>query len=80
MSAFNYLNDVQAYEALENERTQTQLDPAYQAWVQELHISQSYVEPEGTIRARLLNEQYDFSNATTKSPILNFLKIKGIWS
>lgn len=80
MSTFNYLNDVQAYEALENERTQTQLDPNYQAWVQELHISQSYVEPEGTIRARLLNEQYDFSNATTKSPILNFLKIKGIWS
>ena len=80
MSTFNYLNDVQAYEALEQERTQTQLDPNYQKWVQELHISQSYVEPEGAIRARLLNEQYDFSNATTKSPILNFLKIKGIWS
>jgi len=80
MSTFNNFNDVQAYEALENERTQTQLDPAYQQWVQELHISQSYVEPEGTIRARLLNEQYDFSNATTKSSFLNFLKIKGIWS
>lgn len=80
MSTFNYLNDVQAYEALESERTQTQLDPNYQQWVKELHISQSYVEPEGTIRARLLNEQYDFSSATTKSPILNFLKIKGIWS
>jgi hypothetical protein len=80
MSTFNYLNDVQAFEQLEAERTQTQLDPNYQKWVEELHISQSYVEPEGTIRARLLNEQYDFSNATTKSPILNFLKIKGIWS
>ena len=80
MSTFNYLNDVQAHEALESERTKTQLDPNYQAWVKELNISQSYVEPEGTIRARLLNEQYDFSNATTKSPILNFLKIKGIWS
>jgi hypothetical protein len=80
MSTFNNFNDVQAYEALEKERTQTQLDPAYQQWVQELHISQSYVEPEGTIRARLLNEQYDFSNATTKSSFLNFLKIKGIWS
>jgi hypothetical protein len=80
MSTFNYLNDVQAYEALESERTQTQLDPSYQAWVQELHISQSYVEPEGAIRAKFLNEQYDFSNQTTKSSILNFLKIKGIWS
>jgi len=77
---YNNYNDIQAYEALENERTKTQLDPAYQQWVQELHISQSYVEPEGTIRARLLNEQYDFSNATTKSSFLNFLKIKGIWS
>ena len=77
---YNNYNDVQAYEQLETERTQTMLDPKYQSWVKELNISQSYVEPEGTIRARLLNEQYDFSNATTKSPILNFLKIKGIWS
>ena len=80
MSTFNYLNDVQAYEALENERLTTSLDPKYQAWVKELKISQSYVEPEGAIRAKLLNEQYDFSSGTTKSPFLNFLKIKGIWS
>jgi hypothetical protein len=48
--------------------------------VAELHISQSYVEPEGTIKAKYLNDQYDFSTDTPKSGFLNFLKIKGIWS
>jgi hypothetical protein len=80
MSRYNYFNDVQAYEALEEKRARIQMDPAYQQWVQELKISQSYVEPEGAIRAKLLNEQYDFSSKTTKSPILNFLKLKGLWS
>ena len=80
MSTFNYLNDVQAYEALESERNQTMLDPNYQQWVAELNISQSYVEPEGAIRAKQLNDQYDFSTTSPKSGFLNFLKIKGIWS
>ena len=80
MSRYNYFNDVQAYEALEEKRAKIQMNPAYQQWVQELKISQSYVEPEGAIRAKLLNEQYDFSSKTTKSPILNFLKLKGLWS
>ncbi len=77
---YNNYNDVQAYEALENERLQTALDPKYQQWVKELNISQSYVEPDGFIRAKELNSQYDYSNNSSKSPILNFLKIKGIWS
>ena len=80
MSRYNYFNDVQAYEQLEAKRAQIALDPAYQAWVQELHISQSYVEPEGAIRAAHLNSQYDFSNQSSKSSFLNFLKVKGIWS
>ncbi len=77
---YNNYNDVQAFEALERERTQTQLDPKYQQWVSELHISQSYVDPEGTIRAKQLNDQYDFSTVSPKSSFLNFLKLKGIWS
>ncbi len=80
MSQYNYYNDVQAYERLESERAKTQLDPQYQQWVEELHISQSYVEPEGAIRAKLLNDQYDFSTTSPKSSFLNFLKLKGIWS
>lgn len=79
MSRYNYFNDVQAYEQLEAKRSQIQMDPAYQKWVQELHISQSYVEPEGFIRAKLINEQYDYTNRK-ESSFLNFLKIKGIWS
>ena len=79
-TTYNNYNDVQAYEALEETRTATMLDPHYQQWVAELNISQSYVEPEGAIRAKLLNEQYDFSRKTTTSPILNLLKRKGLWS
>lgn len=80
MSNYNYTNDIQAYEGLERRRETIMLDPQYQQWVSELNVSRSYVEPEGAIRAKLLNEQYDFSTRTTKSPFLNFLKLKGIWS
>lgn len=79
-TTYNNYNDVQAYEALEEVRTATILDPEYQQWVAELNISQSYVDPEGTIKAKYLNDQYSFSTSEPKSPILNFLKIKGIWS
>jgi len=79
-TTYNNYNDVQAYEALEERRTATMLDPQYQQWVAELNISQSYVDPEGTIKAKYLNDQYSFSTSETKSSILNFLKVKGIWS
>ena len=79
-TTYNNPNDVQAYEALEERRTATMLDPQYQQWVKELHISQSYVDPEGTIKAKYLNDQYSFSTSEPKSSILNFLKVKGIWS
>ena len=79
-TTYNNYNDVQAYEALEEVRTATILDPGYQQWVAELNISQSYVDPEGTIKAKYLNDQYSFSTSEPKSSILNFLKIKGIWS
>ena len=79
-TTYNNYNDVQAYEALEERRTATMLDPHYQQWVAELNISQSYVDPEGTIKAKYLNDQYSFSTSEPKSSILNFLKIKGIWS
>ena len=79
-TTYNNYNDVQAYEALEERRTATMLDPKYQQWVAELNISQSYVDPEGTIKAKYLNDQYSFSTSEPKSPILNFLKLKGIWS
>jgi len=79
-TTYNNYNDVQAYNALETERIATMLDPEYQQWVKELHISQSYVDPEGTIKAKYLNDQYDFTTDSSKSGFLNFLKTKGIWS
>lgn len=79
-TTYNNYNDAQAYEALEERRTATMLDPKYQQWVAELNISQSYVDPEGTIKAKYLNDQYSFSTSEPKSSILNFLKVKGIWS
>jgi hypothetical protein len=80
MSTIKQFDDVQAYEELQKRREQTMLDPKYQQWVQELHISQSYVEPSGFIKAKELNSQYDYSGTTSKSSILNLLNIKGLWS
>lgn len=79
-TTYNNYNDVQAFEALENERTTTMLDPEYQQWKAELKVSQSYVDPESTIKAKYLTDQYDFSTTSPKSSFLNFLKVKGIWS
>ena len=79
MSTYNTYNDIQAYEALEKRRAEIQLDPQYQQWVRDLRVSQSYVEPSSYIKARELNNQYDYSNSVSKSSFLNFLKIKGIW-
>jgi hypothetical protein len=80
MSTIKQFDDVQAYEELQKRREQTMLDPKYQQWVQELHISQSYVEPSGFIKAKELNSQYDYSGSSSKSSILNLLNIKRIWS
>jgi hypothetical protein len=80
MNAIQQFDDVQAYEELQRKRELTMLDPKYQQWVQELHISQSYVEPSGFIKARDINSQYDYSGSSSKSSILNLLNIKRIWS
>ena len=80
MSTYNTFDDIQAYEQLEKRRAEIQLDPKFQQWKADLKVSQSYVEPSGFIKAREINSQYDFSGSTSKSSILNFLKIKGIWS
>ena len=78
--SFQFYDDLDKFDQLESERTSIMNDPKYQQWVKELNISQSYVEPSGFIRAKEINSQYDFSGSTSKSSILNFLKLKGIWS
>ena len=59
-TVYNTFDDVQAYESLETERTQTMMNPEFQKWMGELNVSRSYVEPDGFIRAKDLNDQYDY--------------------
>lgn len=79
MSTYNKFDDIQAYEVLEKRRAETMADPKFQLWVSKLNISQSYVEPTSYIRANDLNRQYDYSNTSSTSGFLNYLKRK-IWN
>lgn len=51
---------IERLEQIELERSEVIANPAYQAWMRELNVSQSYVNPEGRLRANDLNNQYDF--------------------
>lgn len=72
--------DVSKMEQLQKEREETMVSDGFIQWMGELNVSRSYVEPSGFLRAKELNNQYDFSGLQPKSSVLNFLKIKGIWS
>jgi hypothetical protein len=71
--------DVDKQVELESKRETTMLSPEFQKWKGELNVSRSYVDPDGYIRAKELNAQYDYSNPSPKSSFLNFLNLKGIW-
>jgi hypothetical protein len=77
-TVWNSFDDSKTFDELETERITTMLDPKYQQWVSEFNISQSYSDPSGLIRARELNEQYNYSNS--ESIVLNFLKRNGLWN
>jgi hypothetical protein len=53
--------DLEKYEQLELERSNTIADPLYQQWMSELNVSQSYEDRGGIIRANELNRQYEYS-------------------
>ena len=53
--------DLEKWEALELERSNTFADKGFQQWVSELNISQSYEDRGGIIRANELNRQYEYS-------------------
>ena len=57
--------DLEKYEQLELERSQTMNDPNFQSWVSELNISQSYEDRTGIINANELNKQYDYSTLSS---------------
>ena len=51
---------IERLEQIEIERSEVIADPAFQVWMRELNVSQSYVNPEPRLRANELNNQYDF--------------------
>ena len=51
---------IERLEEIEIERSEVIADPAFQVWMRELSVSQSYVDPEPRLRANELNNQYDF--------------------
>ena len=51
---------IERLEQIEIERSEVIANPAYQAWMRELNVSQSYVNPEPRLRANELNNQYNF--------------------
>ena len=57
--------DLEKYEQLELERSETMNDPNFQSWVSELNISQSYEDRTGIINANELNKQYDYSTLSS---------------
>ena len=73
--------DLEKYEILELERSNTIADPLYQQWMSELKVSSSYSDRGGIIRANELNRQYEYSTLGKKkspkfsvSSILSILK------
>jgi len=53
---------IERLEQIEQERQEVIGDPAYQQWMKELNVSQSYSEPTGRLNARDMNNQYDYKN------------------
>jgi hypothetical protein len=50
---------IERMEEIELERNETMSDPAFQNWMSNLNVSQSYEDPEGKIKAREVQSQYD---------------------
>ena len=71
--------DLEKYEALELERSNTIADKGFQQWMSELNVSQSYEDRGGIIRANELNRQYEYStlgkNKTPKFSVSSILSI-----
>ena len=71
--------DLEKYEVLERERSNTIADPLYQQWMSELNVSQSYEDRGGIIRANELNRQYEYSTlGKTKTPKFSVSSILSI--
>jgi hypothetical protein len=71
--------NLEKYEVLDLERSNTIADPLYQQWVSELGVSSSYSDRGGIIRANELNRQYEYSTlGKRKSPKFSVSSILSI--
>ena len=52
---------IERLEQIELERSEVIANPAFQVWMRELNVSQSYVNPEPRLRANELNNQYEYT-------------------
>ena len=65
---------IERLEQIEIDRSEVIANPAYQAWMRELNVSQSYSNPEPRLRANDLNNQYDFrKNKVARLEISSYL-------
>ena len=72
--------NLEKYEVLELERSNTIADPLYQQWMSELKVSSSYSDREGIIRANDLNNQYTYSVlGKSKSPKFSVSSILSVF-
>jgi hypothetical protein len=62
--------DLEKYEQLELERSNTIADKEFQNWMSELNVSQSYEDRSGIIRANEINNQYNYSSLDGKGNIV----------
>ena len=53
---------IERLEQIEQERQEVVGDPAYQQWMRELNVSQSYEDKTLTLNAREMLRQYNYSN------------------
>jgi len=51
---------IERLEQIEIERSEVIANPAFQAWMRELNVSQSWSNPEPLFNAREMNSHYDF--------------------
>jgi hypothetical protein len=62
--------DLEKYEQLELERSNTIADKEFQNWMSELNVSQSYEDRSGIIRANEINNQYNYSSSDGKGNVV----------
>jgi hypothetical protein len=66
---------IERWEEIEHDRNQVMNDPNYQEWVKQLNISRAYVNPTGVLKARDLNNQYDFSKSKKSNFLSNIFQL-----